>query len=304
MRVFVTGGPGFIGSHVVRALLAARCEVAALVRAGDPLWRLSDVANRLTLIPGDLANLAPLRGTLTAWQPEACIHLAWYSEPGKYLHSPENVPALTASLGLLQELIQLGCKQVVMVGTCAEYDSDVGFLREDGATRPATIYAATKLSLNLIGQQLATASGMQFTWARIFYLYGPYEDDRRAVPALIRALLKGQPFPATAGEQVRDYLYVEDVASALVALVKQRAAGIFNISSAVPVTMRYVMETLGEIIGQTGLIQFGALPYREWEPKFICGDNQRLRSTGWSPRCTLTEGLRQTVDWWKRWSRC
>lgn len=303
MRIFLTGASGFIGSHVTRLLLSVGCEVAALVVPGDSMWRLQNVVDQLTLLGGNLSGITELHPALAEWQPEACVHLAWYAEPGKYLHSPKNIPALTASLNLLDELIRVRCQQVVMVGTCAEYDTDVGFLREEGPTCPTTIYAATKLALCLIGQQMAAASGINFAWARIFYLYGPYEDERRVVPALIRALLNGQLFPATKGEQVRDYLHVEDVASALIALVEQRATGVFNISSGLPVTMRRLMETIGEIVGRTDLIQFGVLPYREWEPRFICGDNQRLRAVNWLPHYALKEGLRQTVDWWQRCSR-
>jgi len=300
MRVFLTGASGFIGSHVARLLLNVGCDVLALTLPDDPLWRLQDVAARLTLVRGDLSNSAAYRSTLAEWQPEACIHLAWYAEPGKYLHSPENLVSLNASLMLLQALIEIGCHQVVMVGTCAEYDTDMGYLREDSPTRPATIYAATKLALNLIGQQMAATAGVSFAWARFFYLYGPYEDERRVVPALIHSLLKAEPFAATLGEQVRDYLHVEDVAAALWSLTEKRASGVFNISSGVPVTMRQLMEIIGDILGRTDLIQFGALPYRDWEPMFICGTNQRLRTLGWLPRYTLREGLEQMV----RWRRC
>ncbi|TAJ34652.1 MAG: NAD-dependent epimerase/dehydratase family protein, partial [Nitrospirae bacterium] len=161
MRVFLTGASGFVGSHVARTLLARGCEVAVLARPDNPLWRLRDVADQLTLLRGELSDVAAWRQALSDWRPEACIHLAWYVEPNKYLTSPENIPALTASLMLLDELIKAGCRQVVMAGTCAEYDTDAGFLREGGQTRPTTIYAAAKLSLSLIGQQVASAAGVR-----------------------------------------------------------------------------------------------------------------------------------------------
>ena len=300
-RVLVTGAAGFIGSHVVRVLLGAGCEVGIVTRPGNPLVRLRDVAGDLTLFSCDLADAKALRPALDAWRPDACIHLAWYAEPGKYLTAPENVSSLTASLGLLDELIRAGCGQVVMAGTCAEYDTDVGFLREDGPTRPLTLYAACKLSLNLIAGQIAASAGINLVWARLFYLYGPGEDERRLVPALIRALSRGEEFPATAGAQVRDYLHVEDVATALWALTESRASGTVNVCSGVPVTMRQVMETVGEIVGGGDLIRFGAVPYREWDPPFICGDNRRLKAvTDWQPRsCALRSGLEQTVAWWR-----
>jgi nucleoside-diphosphate-sugar epimerase len=299
MRVLLTGAGGFIGSQAARALLASGCEVAALLRPTTSPARLQDVLGRLSVVRADLADLPALRQALLDWRPDACLHLAWYAEPGKYLHSPQNIPALTTSLALLEELARAGCRQVVMAGTCAEYDTDRGLLREDGPTRPATVYAASKLALNLVGQQLAAAAGVRFAWARLFYLYGPSEDDKRVVPAVIRALSRGEPFPATQGEQVRDYLHVEDVAAGLVTLVTQGAAGVFNVASGVPVTVRQLMETVGDLLGRPDLLRFGAVPYRDWEPRFICGDNQRLRGLGWAPQYTLREGLAETVAWWQ-----
>ena len=300
-RVLVTGAAGFIGSHVVRVLLDAERDVAIVVRPGNPMRRLRDVADRVTVMSCDLADPTTLRPALAEWRPDACIHLAWYAEPGKYLTAPENVPALMSSLALLDELIRVGCGQIVMTGTCAEYDTDVGYLREDSPTRPLTLYAASKLSLSLMAEQIAAAAGISLAWARLFYLYGPHEDERRLVPALIRALARGEEFPATAGAQVRDYLHVEDMASALWGLAEQHVNGTVNVCSGVPVTMRQVMETIGEIAGGGDLIRFGAVPYRDWDPPFICGDNRRLRAAAdWQPRYpTLRAGLCQTVNWWK-----
>ncbi len=300
MRVFLTGASGFIGAHVMRLLLDRGHSVTALVMPGDPLWRLQDVAGRFAIVEGLLSDVEILRQTLAEFQPEACIHLAWYAEPGKYLHSPENIPSLTASLALLNELIQVGCRQVVMAGTCAEYDTDYGYLREDTPTRPVTIYAAAKLSCCLLGQQIAAQAKINFAWGRIFYPYGPQEDERRVVPAVIRALQKGQPFPATSGEQVRDYIHVEDVAAAFCALAEKQVNGVLNISSGVPVTIRQLLESIGNLIGRAELIQFGAQPYRDWEPPFVCGDNRRLKELGWRQRYSLATGLQQVYEWWMK----
>jgi dTDP-6-deoxy-L-talose 4-dehydrogenase (NAD+) len=277
----------------MRLLLEQGVETAALITPRRPVDRLQGFEGHFVPIEGRLADIPSLRPQLEAFHPDACIHLAWYAEPGKYLYSPENVPVMQQSLVLLQTLIDIGCQQFVGVGTCAEYDTDMGFLREDGPTKPATIYAACKLSLYLIGHQMAASAGMKFAWGRLFYLYGEQEDRRRLVPALIHTLRESRPFDATAGEQVRDYLHTTDVASALVALAHQNAQGIYNIASGVPTTMRNLMETVGDIIGGKDLIRFGAIPYRQWEPMFICGDNQKLRALGWTPRYSLREGLEQ-----------
>jgi nucleoside-diphosphate-sugar epimerase len=299
MRVFVTGASGFIGSHLIPLLLQSGLDVAILARQGSSMQRLRDHIEKLTVIRGDLSDLDRLSDALSDFQPEACVHLAWYAEPGSYLHSRENLNHLFNSLRLLELMIEMGCKQAVMVGTCAEYDTDTGYLKETSPVKPSTVYAASKLSLAILGGQIARDADIKFVWARLFYLYGRTEDSRRMVPAVVNSLLRDVPFRATRGEQIRDYLHVEDAASALRFILRRGLSGVFNISSGTPVTVRNVMEWIGEMIGKPHLIQFGALPYREWEPMFVCGDNQKLRRLGWQPNIPLREGLRDTIEWWK-----
>jgi nucleoside-diphosphate-sugar epimerase len=116
---------------------------------------------------------------------------------------------------------------------------------------------------------------------------------------LIRSLAEERPFAVTLGEQIRDYLHVEDVASAFYRLAEQEADGIFNICSGEPIAMRRLMEIVGDIMGRGDLIRFGEAPARLWDPPFICGNNGRLRTIGWAPRYHIREGLEQTVRWWR-----
>jgi nucleoside-diphosphate-sugar epimerase len=300
MRILVTGASGFVGSHVVRALVTAGHEVTALARPASSFWRSQDLGDRLTVVRSDMAASSPLLAPLEGWRPEVCIHLAWYAVPGVYLEARDNIDSLVLSLRLLEELAAVGCGHVVMTGSCAEYDTEVGILREDGPVRPATLYAAAKLAANLIGAQRAAQVGIGFAWARLFYLYGPFEDERRLVPSLIQSLLDGKEFAATAGTQVRDYLHVEDVASAICALALQKVGGVYNVCSGEKTPVASLLTEVARIAGRPDLIRLGALPYRGWEPMFICGDNGRLKAaTGWAPRQALTEGLAGTVAWWK-----
>ena len=234
-------------------------------------------------------------------RPETCIHAAWYAEPGKYLDSPQNLDSLRSSFDLIESLAKAGCKHVVGVGTCFEYAMQDTPLTEDSPTGPFTLYAAAKLAFYLVAAQRAAQLGMGLAWGRLFYLYGPYEDERRLVPAAIKALSSGREFPATTGEQVRDYLHVEDVAAGLCAMSHHRLGGVFNVSSCEPVTIAGLMRTLGELLGRPELIRLGALPPRDWDPAYVCGDNQRLRTEAhWSPRYSLRDGLAQTIEWWKK----
>ncbi len=299
MTVLVTGANGFVGSRVVRRLHESGAEVAALVRPGSSRRRLAGLTG-VMFLEADLADSGAIAKHLDSVRPEACIHLAWYAEPGKYLDSAENLDSLRSSLALLEDLARAGCGHVVGVGTCFEYAMSAELLREDSPTRPETLYAAAKLAFGLVAGARLAQLGIGMAWARLFYLYGPFEDGRRLVPAMVSALSAGREFPATAGEQIRDYLHVDDVASALCELSHRRLGGVFNVCSGQPVSIAGLMQTLGEILGRPELIRLGSVPYRKWEPMFVCGDSTRLQTEAhWSPRYSLEEGLAATVEWWK-----
>jgi nucleoside-diphosphate-sugar epimerase len=300
MRIFITGASGFIGSYVTRAFLDAGHQVLALAFPEDNLWRIQDLAERITVLHGNLEQIENFRDDLRVWKPDACVHLAWYVEPGTYLKSHQNLNSLQASIDLLKELFEGGCQQFVGAGTCAEYELKPELISESDTAKPETLYAATKLSFKLIGEQLAQQYGRKFAWGRIFYLYGPNEDKRRLVPAAILKLLNSETFPASPGEQMRDFLHVADVASAFLAIVERNASGTYNISSAEPISVRNLLNTIEILLERSNLVLCGALPYREWEPMFVGGNNARLKSIGWLPQYTIQSGLNDVVDWWKK----
>jgi nucleoside-diphosphate-sugar epimerase len=294
MRTFVTGGGGFIGTHLLRTLLDDGCQVLALIPPGRPHPHPARGVGELEVVEGTLADQGILKAALSGFEPEAAFHLAWYAGPG-YQHAPVNVPLLRDSLGLFECLIDLGCPRIVSTGTCMEYDLRAGYLHEDNPTRPSTLYAASKLSLGLMGRQMAANAGAKFVWMRFFSIYGPGERKHRLLPSLTAALCTGQSFPATPGEQVRDYLYVKDVASALWFAAREGLDGTYNVSSGVPVTVRQFIETVEEMLACEGRVEMGALPYREWEPMFIVGNNQKLRQAGWRLHYSLRDGLAETL---------
>jgi nucleoside-diphosphate-sugar epimerase len=300
LTTLVTGANGFVGSHVVRQLLASDLNVVALIRPGSSLVRLEGLEQRLEVMRTDLADADTIRTKLNALRPDACIHLAWYAEPGKYLDARENLDSLRHSLGLVEALGGAGCQHMVGVGTCFEYDMGPKLLTEESATKPRTLYAAAKLAFSIVAAQRLAQLGIGMAWVRPFYMYGPYEDERRLVPAAIRALAAGREFASTSGEQVRDYLHVEDMAAGICALSRKNLEGTFNVCSGQPVTVASLLQTLGDVFGRPDLIRLGAVPNREGDPMFVGGDNQHLRTEAqWSPRYQLRDGLAATVEWWK-----
>jgi nucleoside-diphosphate-sugar epimerase len=301
VRVLLTGATGFVGSQVARVLVAAGCDVQALVRPGAGRERLAGLEGRLATIEGDLASVADA-GVLRRIAPEVCIHLAWYAEPRRYLHAVgENLASLRTSLDLVEALAAAGCRRLVAAGTCAEYGVPAGRtpLDEQAPLRPATPYARAKAALALAAQDIAAEAGMEFAWARLFFLYGPWEHPARVIPSAVLACLRGEAFPATAGEQVRDYLHVADAAAALWAVAASGKAGPVNVCSGEGVTLRSVLEAVEAASGRPGTIRYGEVPYGQGEWMWMRGTNARLLETGWSPRFSLEAGIASTVTWWR-----
>jgi nucleoside-diphosphate-sugar epimerase len=292
-RVLLTGGSGFIGRQVLARLQDQGHEVLAVSRHPPA----SDGAVRWHA--GDPFVVESLAGVVRAFAPTACIHLAWYAEPGKYLHADDNLDALAGSLALLRLLAEVGCRQVVGAGTCAEYARSATALASDAPTAPDTVYAAAKLALASVGARFAQRHGLRFAWGRIFHLYGPEEDARRLVPSAIRTLLAGRPFPASAGTQVRDYLHVADVAAAFVRLLEADADGVFNICSGQPVTVAEILTRIGDETGRRALLRLGECPANDWDPPVVLGDATALHVLGWAPQVALVDGLREAVRWWR-----
>ncbi len=301
MNVLVTGATGFIGSYVCRALLALGHSVHAVVEPGASRERLVDVAGSIRWTEIDLFRAVEADLDRLAGNTGMAIHCAWYAVPGAYLTSPLNIPALSGSLNLFSSLWRNGCRRVVGVGTCIEYQMSDRPLDESAPVNPTTIYAAAKLSTYLTGRELARQLNGSFAWTRLFYLYGPQEARARLVPDLAMNLLQNKRVPVTEGRQIRDYLHVEDVASAIVAVATSTVEGPVNIGSGQQLSVREIIATLARFSGGPDLVDYGARPANLMDPPFIVANNTRLvEQTGWKPKYTIETGLANTVEWWKR----
>lgn len=300
MRVLLTGAAGFIGSHVARLAIAEEHEVTALVRSSSNLRRLDSIRDRLKLLEGDLREAPALEARLRASNPDLCLHLAWYAEPGgKRLWARENLDCLMGSLVFLRVLRDVGCPRLVIAGTSEEYDASTGFVSETSPIRPDNLYSATKQSLFLTATNFVPG-GWSVAAARIFSVYGPWEDPHRLVPFVISKLLSAEVCELTRGEQIRDYSHVEDVASALWAMAKSNVVGAVNVGSSQPVSVASVAARLGELLGGQELLRFGARPSPPGDPPFLVANTDRLSNeVGWLPRYDLEAGLAHTVAWWR-----
>ncbi len=269
--VLLTGGTGFVGRHVLRALLAIGARVRAVVREGKQ---------------GDLEQLGRLEGVITtpdlfghdgAWWGSALegvdtiIHAAWYAEPGQYLQSPRNLDCLAGTLQMAKGAASAGTRRFVGLGTCFEYELSSRPLTVGTRLQPQTPYAAAKAAAFLALSRYLPQQQVQFAWCRLFYLHGEGEDPRRLVPYIRSRLAAGQPAELTRGTQVRDFMHVADAAAAIVAAATDDVQGAVNVCSGQPVTVRELAERVADEVGRRDLLQFGARADNLVDPPVVVG---------------------------------
>lgn len=296
-RVLLTGATGFVGRHCLPALLSRGFEVHAVSSQSEPEgnagvhWHKADL-----LKPTEVWELA------RRVEATHLLHLAWYAVPGKFWTSTENVRWVQASLELMQAFHHAGGSRLVMTGSCAEYDwSYEGYFDETRTPLvPRSLYGVSKHALRMVVESYCRGQGVSAAWGRIFFLYGVHEPEGKLVASVIRSLLRGEPARCSHGRQVRDFLYVEDVASALVALLDSDVTGAVNIASGEPVTLSSIIQGIAERLGRPDLVRLGAIDAPPNEPPLIVGSNARLeREVGFKPRYNLQQGIDASIDWWR-----
>lgn len=296
-RILVTGAGGFVGRNVLQQLQGGEYEVHAVYSQNQQLGGDASgcVPHAVDLLePGAMASL------MATVRPERLLHLAWCAKPGMYWTSAENLLWVRATLEMLEAFHKQGGEHAVLVGSCAEYDWQYGYCREEVTPLvPATVYGRCKNTVRELADVFSQVHGLPVAWARIFHTYGPHEAPVRLVPAVISALLKGEPARCSHGQQWRDLLHVADVAGALVTLSQCSAQGAFNIGSGQPVRLHDVVDYLAAQLNARHLLQFGAIAVAADDPPLLVADNQRLLSVGWQPRFDLHSGLNDALAWWR-----
>lgn len=290
MRLLITGGSGFLGSAVARQALAAGHDVAILSR------HPADAAGMKGTVPisGDLA--APPWQAISKFRPESVLHAAWIATPGVYLESPANADWVRWSLAFASRLPDLGVRHLAVLGTCIEYAITGKPLHEtETALAPASPYARAKAELHEALTSAFAGAGTGLAWARIFYPYGPHEHPARLASSLLSRVVAGQPITLKTPNSTKDYIHEDDVARALLAVVRAGFQGPINIGTGEGVTVGTLARTLAELAGRPDLVVQPADAPRD-PLDFVVADASRLHSLGWRPQVALVDGLRRLVE--------
>ena len=296
--VLLTGASGYIGQFAIEHLLNKNYTVHAIT---SKQFNTEKTAN-FYWHQANLLDADETKSLIESVHPTHLLHFAWYIEHGRYWNAIGNLDWLQAGLHLARCFVENGGKRMVVAGTCAEYDwtKPSPFVEHQTPFNPQTLYGAAKSSLSLTLERFAEVSGVSFASGKIFLPFGANNLENRLIPSVVRALLNNEPAETTHGNQVRDFLFVEEVAEAFVALLESDVRGAVNIASGKGVKIKEVVAEIGNIIGKPELLSIGALAAPDNEPPEIVADVTRLREeVGWESKSDLNKRLEETVNFWR-----
>ncbi len=296
MRVMVTGASGFVGRAALDGLRARGLDVHAVCRTRPLNWP------KECWTPVDLLEPRAIKPVLASIRPQAILHLAWTVEHGRFWTAPENLDWSAATLNFARAAADAGVSRFVAAGTCYEYDWPTGRDCDEAGTpiRPSTLYGITKDATRRTLDAFFRTQNVAFSWARLFFLFGPGEGPNRLVPSIARSLVAGEVAKCSQGLARRDFMDVRDCGSALAALVVSAHTGAINVASGEAATIGEIAQRLGALAGRTDLIALGALPDRAGEPLAITANVALLRqATGFVPSGTIDHKLADALGYWR-----
>ncbi len=273
MKIAVTGATGFLGRHVVAELERHSLSPILICR---PSTEIPEAFSKHIVVRIDFRDpSAEVFYRLN--QPDVLIHLAWDKLPNyKSLgHFEDELPV---HYRFLKALVESGLKSLLVAGTCAEYGMQSGPLSEECEPRPINPYGFAKDALRRQLEYLQQVRPFNLTWTRLFYVFGEGQAEYSLLPQLTKAAERGdRVFKMSGGEQLRDYLPIEEAVKHIVSLaMPARQFGIVNVCSAKPISVRKLVEGWIRENGWSIGLCLGHHPYPDYEPMAFWGKRDKL----------------------------
>lgn len=303
-KILVTGGYGFIGSHLISRLYK-ECEVAVFTRKTSNPWRLRNALSQIHQFTGDISNYSDIENAIKQFQPHVIFHFAAYgvnSRNDNYLDAIRTNIEGTANL-IFSAQYSKNLEKIINLGSSSEYGETDKAIREEMMLKPIDVYGSTKASATLIGHQLAAQLGINIITFRPFNLFGESEESHKLFSYVIQQILQNKEVLLTPCDQLRDYCYIQNIIDAflLVAVNPVVKNEIFNIGSGQVYPIKYFVDTIFSHMNTNLQPQYGALKYRENERMTPQPNISKVKNLlGWQPNISLEEGILRTINWYRQ----
>jgi UDP-glucose 4-epimerase len=295
--VLVTGGAGFIGSALCRALVTRGSRVFAYDSLRFGQRDLLPADPRCVLVEGDVRDAGALRRVLRDTAPQAVCHLAAiHFIPYCNAHPDEAMDInVNGTRQVLEACREVRPERLLFASTAAVYPAEDGPFTEEHAPGPIDIYGTSKLEGEALVRRFATETTIPTVIARLFNAFGPRDTNPHLIPDVLAQLVDGDTVRLGNLEPIRDYVYLEDLAAALVALLDARSEGcaVFNVGSGQGRSVREVLAAFEAAIGRPLRVVQEPARVRNVERPRLVADTGKLRETGWQPRVGFQEGIRR-----------
>jgi len=314
MKVLVTGGAGFIGSHLCERLLAAGHSVWALdnldpfydpeIKRGN-LREIARVSDRFHFVQGDITEPEPLRRLCHEVRFDQVVHLAARAGVRPSLEQPALYQRVNVegTVRVLEAARESGVRKLVLASSSSVYgcNAKVPFAEDDPLTAPISPYAASKIASEALGHVYHHVYGLDVVMLRFFTVYGPRQRPDLAIHKFARLIREGRPVPVYGdGSSARDYTFITDILDGIEACMRQEFGfEIFNLGDSRPVRLDRLIELLEEALGRPAQRRW--LPAQPGDVPITYADIRKAAARlGYQPRVPLEEGIRHFVAWLDR----
>ena len=293
-KILITGGTTAIGSAIVRAYLNDGDEVTCICRANS--WRIDNVPKEARIIDCSLEKLSELEINDSY---DIFIHCAWANTDPV---GRNTINLQYKNVGYTIEAVQLaaktGCKAFIGAGSQAEYGMSDKPFTVDTPVNPTSAYGIAKYAAERFAFTLCEQLNIKFNWLRILSVYGINEGPKTLIRYLIDELKAGRSPEVTKCEQIWDYIYCDDCASAFKAVVEKAPHGkVYPLGVGMPKSLKDYVETVQKIVAPDIPVLFGKKDYYPNQPMYMVADiSELVNDTGWKPRVSFEDGIKLMLD--------
>lgn len=299
LKVFITGGSGFVGANLIHRLLEYGADVHILLRGTSSTCRIDQCTRRVTIYRGDLADYDQLQSTIELSDPSVIFHLAaarGLAENDRFNYVQTGV---VGAANLVEIVRKKKGTRLIVAGSSMEYKESNQPIGEDRCLLPTTLHGVVKASASLLFNQASTAENLFISQLRLFHVYGPWESKHRFLPTAIRMVLENRTIPLAPLWSCRDWIHVDDVVDALLtAALPGSPKGIYNIGSGVEHSNMEIINVLEDVFSRKIDIDLNGVPARSTDSKHRCADISLAKEMlGWNPGVDLKTGITNMVLW-------